>query len=387
MGQTILKATGNSAIAVGSVPWLAQWPATHNVTSGAVRGSSSVTLADGTSGINIGELMVIEQPNIGNVFGYGAGPSGNPTYLNQDRMNNGTAVLHLRVMVTGKDGSTVNFTPPLPYSFDGSPRAVGYGGTTGSNNFGIESLTINGSISNVGIDLVGCYGAWVKDVEVTNFQVRGIRPQWSARLEFRGCYFHEGFYGHDHGYAFEANSANHMLIEDNIWYKCQAGLFLQGGSSANVVAYNALFYPWNQDSGTDWMAPVFEACHSPYPMYNLFEGNYGNAFQSDFYYGGSRYGPLLRNYLPGTDPTVTQHRIVVQIDARQWDYNVVGNILGEKSAPASIFLKMPNATLNFVQSAPIAWTYGATEYRSIFLCCKSDFSTRLSQGRQQWILR
>jgi fibronectin type 3 domain-containing protein len=362
MGRTILTGSGTSIFTIGNVPWLQEWPAAHNITSGATRGSSSVTVADNTTGINVGELMVIEQPNTAETFGYGDGGGSTSATYPMDRMNNNTAVVNMRVMVTGISGTTVSFTPALPFTFWGSPRAIGYGGKSGPKNFGIEDLTLNGSTASGAkcVDLMGCYGAWFKNVEFRSFTKRGITPSWSARLEFRGCYIHEGAGGHDNGYSLECGAVNNCLFEDNIWYKCQASLFLQGGCMANVIAYNVVFHTWNQDSGTGWMAGGFVANHSPYPMYNLFEGNYVNSIQPDFYYGGSRYGTILRNYLSGTDVATDQHRQTVSIDSRQWDYNVVGNVLGAKTTPSSIFLAKPNITLNFARVGNINWTYGAT---------------------------
>lgn len=360
MGQTILTGSGNSMFYIGDSPWMGTWGTAQAISSGATKGSTQIVVA-ATTGMAVGQLIWIEQENVSPVFGFGAGTGSGPAQLNSDRLNDNTAVVNVRVMVTNISGTTVTFDPPLPFTFDGSPIASGYNSLGGSSDFGIEDLTINGSSAagTQAVNFIGCYNFWMKNVELTGFQKRGIVPSWSCRMEVRGCYIHEGAGGHDNGYAVECNALNNSLFEDNIWYKCQASHFLQGGCNANVIAYNAVFHTYNQDSGLGWMAGGFVANHSPYPMFNLYEGNYVNSIQPDFYYGGSRYGTIFRNYIPATDVLTEEHRQALSIDSRQWDYCVVGNILGINTAPASIVLDLPNVTLNFTVSGALSWTYAA----------------------------
>lgn len=360
MGQTIITGSGNSIFYIGDSPWMGTWGTAHTVSAGATKGSTSITVS-GTSGIAVNQLIWIEQENVSPVFGSGSG-SGSGATLTSDRLNDNTAVVNVRVMVTAINGNDLTFDPPLPFTFDGSPVASGYNGLGGSRNFGIEDLTVQGSSANgtQAINFIGCYNFWMKNVELTGFTKRGIVPSWGCRMEMRGCYIHEGAGGHDNGYAMECNSLNNSLFEDNIWYKCQASHFLQGSCNANALLYNVVFHTYNQDSGLDWMAGGFVANHSPYPMFNLYEGNYVNSIQPDFYYGGSRYGTIFRNYLPGTDVLTETHRQTLSIDSRQWDYNVVGNILGAPSTPSSITLDLPGVTLNFSDVGALSWTHGAT---------------------------
>lgn len=360
MGKTVITGAGNSIFYIGDTPWMGTWGTAQAISSGAVKGSTQINVAS-TAGMAVGQLIWIEQENVSPVFGFGAGGGGAAAQLNSDRLNDNTAVVNVRAMVKNIQGTVVTFDPPLPFTFDGSPVAAGYNGLGGASNCGIEDLTVKGSTagSTQAINFVGCYNFWLKNIELTNFTKRGVVPSWGCRMEMRGCYIHEGAGGHDNGYAVECNALNNSLFEDNIWYKCQASHFLQGGCNANVIAYNVVFHTWNQDSGTGWMAGGFVANHSPYPMYNLYEGNYVNSIQPDFYYGGSRYGTILRNFLPATDVATDQHRQAVSIDSRQWDYSVVGNILGVNTVPNSITLGLPNVTLNFAVPGALSWTYGA----------------------------
>lgn len=365
MGKTILRSSnGNNVIAVGNAPWLSQWPAAKEIVAGATKGSSSISVAGGTSGVNVNELIWIEQPNSGNIFGHGSGGSNTATaFPGVHRMNDVSAVLGCRVFVTAINGPTITFTPPLPFDFDGSPRVIGYGGIDGPILSGIEDLTVNGSSGN-GVNIQGTYGFWLKNVEVTNYEKVGIVCWWGANTELRGCYIHDpASFNWSRGYAAELNSVNHSLIEDNILYKNQGGIFIQGATVANVISYNCAFriYPV-YPSGVTWQLASFQMNHATHSKYNLWEGNYGNYFQADFYYGGSSNGTLVRNFIAGFDPDTTENLICVSIDSRNWDWNVVGNVLGLKKTPdAPLVLQKAGTTVNWAMpNGTISWTYGAT---------------------------
>lgn len=367
MGQTILKSTnGNNVIAIGNAPWLSQWPATHPIVSGATKGSTAINISGGTAGINLSELIWIEQPNSGTVFGQGVGGSGAATpFPGVHRMNDVNAVLGCRAFVTAINGSTVTFTPPLPFDFDGSPRVVGYGGMDGPVMSGIEDLTVNGSSGDGnGILLQAVYAFWLKNVEVTNFDKVGIACWWSCNMELRGCYIHDPHvFNWSRGYGLELNSVNHVLVEDNIFYRNQGHTFIQGTSVANVLAYNCAFriYPV-YPSGIQWQLASFQMNHATHSKMNLWEGNYGNYFQSDFYYGGCSNGTLLRNFVAGFDPDTKENTICISLDSRSWDWNVVGNVLGLDSAPfGTLTLQKPGATMEWAMPAgTVPWAFGTT---------------------------
>jgi hypothetical protein len=105
------------------------------------------------------------------------------------------------------------------------------------------------------------------------------------------------------------------------------------------------------------MLSSFFGNHTAYPLRNLFEGNFGNGFHSDFYYGPSREGILFRNYFTGHDPTTTQNRIVVNLDSNQRYYSVVGNVLGSRATNAPMYFAKPNETLTWSNTTAQVWGY------------------------------
>jgi hypothetical protein len=76
------------------------------------------------------------------------------------------------------------------------------------------------------------------------------------------------------------------------------------------------------------MQSGYFGCHGTHPFMNLYEGNFGNEFQTDFYWGSSSHQTLFRNYFTGTDVDVTSNRKAVSLDSHSVSNNVVGNVLG-----------------------------------------------------------
>jgi len=269
-------------------------------------------------------------------------------------------MLNQRVRVTSINGNQVTFTPALNFSFDQglSPKAVGYGDFPGCYFVGLEDLTVSGSTGGIGILLEGDYGCWLKNVEVTKWHDWGVEITFSVSCEVRDCYIHEpSAYDWSTGYPFQFDLANNCLTENNVFWHYQAGLILQGCCSGNVFGYNACFEGYDVYLGVGIQLESYYANHTPYPLLNLFEGNYGNAFHEDFYYGPSAKTTLLRNYFTGTDPDIKQNRICINLDSHQWSNSVVGNVLGSVGTNAPLFAALPNKTIAWTNVAPLVWGY------------------------------
>jgi PKD repeat protein len=359
MGKTIITGGSSAAFSLGQAPWTTDWAAPTPITSGYQEGSTSITLAS-TAGVTVGKPLYLEQDNSADVFGYGAGGTGSPTMNSSGRLRDGNRVLSQIVMVTGINGSTVTFTPSLNFSFNAAlnPQAVSFGNLSGPKNSGLEDLTVSGSSGGMGVWWMGAYGCWLKNVELTKWGTFGFEIQYCLNMEMRGCYIHEPYsYNWGRGYAVQFDQANNCLVEDNMFWKFQDGIVIQGGCSGNVIAYNCLFQSYPAYNGVEIMLTSLAGNHTPYPLRNLFEGNFANGFHPDFYYGPSREGVLLRNYFPGTDPTTTQNRIVINLDAHQRYYSVVGNILGSDGTSGPITATGAGVTIGYVNTTPLTWTY------------------------------
>jgi hypothetical protein len=364
MGQTTLT---NVRFNLGQ--YWDTWNTPTNVTA-ASKGVSTITVAS-VADLSAGNLVLIEQDNDAEVFGYGAGGSGSPTSnsISSGRERNNLRNQHCMNKIVSIDGTDLTLEVPIPFELEASrnPRLVRHT-QPGPQNAGIEDLTVdqNNSSTNPCLWFKGAYGCWWKNVELKNWTSYGIEFGFCFRCEVRGCYIHDpSSFTNSRGYCLQLNPACNCLIVDNVFTHFQSGITFQGGTAANVVAYNAVF-DCNYDGGTDGVfLPAIYGNHTPYPCFNLFEGNCSNGFAADNYYGPSGYGTLLRNFLTGTDPVVDptassySNRKVLSIDAHQLHYNVIGNVLGQSPVPASIDLDLIPATRTYDESGFLTWQQDA----------------------------
>jgi hypothetical protein len=143
---------------------------------------------------------------------------------------------------------------------------------------------------------------------------------------------------------------SYTLVVDNV---CVAGGFPQinigdgganpfySGGFGNVIAYNYCvdsFYtdpPDSTDPGK--MTSDVSTNHSPHTQYNLVEGNFIGKFGVDGYHGSGSHTLLYRNVITGASkwPHVT-NATAIQIDRRNLDYSVVGNVLGQLGQAATM---------------------------------------------------
>src|SRR6185436_13465564 len=110
MGKTIITGGSSAALSLGQIPWITEWPAAIGMVSGYTEGSTNITLAS-TTGVTAGKPLFLEQDNDANVFGYGCGGTGNPTYNSSGRLRDGNRVLSQMVMVKAVNGNTVTVWP------------------------------------------------------------------------------------------------------------------------------------------------------------------------------------------------------------------------------------------------------------------------------------
>lgn len=364
MGKTILNVGSSSACWImGSYPpWYGSWTSAQGVSSGGTQGSTNITVASASS-YNVGDLCVIDMENADWIVGYGAGGSGGQVSNGDSAGKNrdGQRVqLHI-VKITAKNGNDLTFWPPLPYALNSArtPQISRTASFPGPRDAGIEDLTLNFSGTGAsGIQWNGSFGCWMKNVEVKNWGTFGIWPRWSACFEMRGCYIHEpNSYDWGKGYGLQMDPCSGSLVVDNIFYKCQEEFLLQGGCAGNVIAYNFIAFSHNGYIGVDWLLQEMAINHTPFPTHNLFEGNYTGKIQADYYYGPSGNGVILRNRVTGNGPEITQNRMAISLDARQRNYSVIGNQLGEVTAPSSVTLAKAGVTIPYVQPGTLSWGY------------------------------
>ena len=292
-----------------------------SVTSGATKNSTSITLSS-ASGLAVGQAIIVDMNDNRNLVWLSGGAFGR----------------HIAqfTRITSISGNNVGIWPPLVWDYSstagsgGSPaiRTVTAGlQTVGS---GIEDLAIafdGGGSATASISMVQCVNSWVKGV-------RSIRPpnRHFVVTQSLNCTFSQNWFDDIGQHA--ANTAgldfyeycSGMLVEDNIFYKCNIVLDAGGKNSGNVFAYNFILDPYQQNFGQYnglWMN------HGPHNMMNLAEGNFCNGVISDGYFGSSSSCTVFRNFLHGWTPTYpTANSIAVSLKKWSLNWNIVGNVLG-----------------------------------------------------------
>lgn len=374
---TILKFTTSAAttVDIGNNIGSGSWVNPVGVLS-AMQGSNVVVMAAANPNINTGDIICVDELNESWMTAYGSdGTTPGAVGVNAGQMgkqsSDGDTRLRLHIgKVTGKTGNTLTVHPLLPFSFDTNMTPQIYRGSThGPTNSGIENITFDFSgvpATSHGWDqhpfrLQGAQAFWFKGCEFKKWN--NWAALWvlkSSCVEFRGCYFHEPLtHSVDHGYGLQLESSTACLVTDNIWYDCQSNLLIQNGCSGCVIAYNVLAFGRYVNSGHtgEWLQHEINANHTPFPSFNLYEGNYLGQFQADYYYGPSGWGTIFRNRIPGRSSATTDRFMAILIDAYNRYFSVVGNSLGENTNLTSITLALPGVMRSFATTTRINWTY------------------------------
>ena len=156
------------------------WTYTNvSMTGGYSKGSTSVIVAS-SSGFQVGNTIIFEQNDDTRIVMATGGPG---------------RYFKTHAIVTGLNGNTISFTPPLPYTLSAtlSPTA-GYWtyGNFPIISAGIESLTINAVNSmNAMVKYYGSHRCWIKNVELNGLDNMGVWVPGAVQFEMRRCYIHD----------------------------------------------------------------------------------------------------------------------------------------------------------------------------------------------------
>jgi len=342
-GKTIVSGTANgrSVFYLGQSPY--QPAANANILSGFTKGSTNVLL---DNLIANGTLIYIDQLNDGSVVdSRGSGGTGAFT----DRPRNGTRNVMQIARITSAIGPSITFWPPLNwnYSLTLLPQVAVIG--TSVRNAGIEDMTIT---SPAGTDLQyhvfmdSCDSSWLKNVESPLASHWHLFLYQCLNCEVRDSYVHEAkTYGVNDGYGIEARMCTGLLIENNILWHLYTSMIVTA-CNGSVIGYNYVYQTYNSD--LNYAISAFYGCHGAHPYMNLWEGNVGNEFHTDWYWGSSSHQTLFRNFFSGVDPEVTQNRKGISLDSHSLSNNVVGNILGSSGLSWVYELSTTNYSDRFI---------------------------------------
>lgn len=343
-GKTTISAaltnSANSIFLFGASEWVLPADRTKNITGGLTKGSTSLTLSD-TVGLSMGNLLLVDQLNDTNLV-RSRGSGG--TVVFADRPHDGTRVQQQMVKITAISGNQVTITPPLCWTMTPAllPQASRMLYTL--RRTGFEDLTIE-NVTGMGGNFFyfdTAEDCWIKNVESKMVHATHIFLYQSLNCEIRDNYIHDAHrYTVNAGYGIEIRKSTGVLVENNILYHLYSSLMINSGSVGCVIGYNYIYKTQNYQA--DYMIYAISASHGAHPMMNLYEGNVGNRFQSDFYWGSSSHQTVFRNHWTGNDVGITQNRSAISIDGHSLSNNVVGNVLGSPEVSNWIFEQTTNA--------------------------------------------
>lgn len=308
-----------------------------SISAGATAGSSNVTVST-LGAIALGKFVRIGQSTPDYVF-----TTGSATNLQNS--------MHL---VTATNATSVTFWPPLPLTLTNNPSIATYASIV--KGIGLEdfSIDLNNSDGACGLYLLQTWGSWIENVEIYGSDTRQMFLLGFSMGEIRDCYTH-GTRGS--GPGFEGIDLQALccwnLVENNSASSGGFPAFILGdgggGCVGNVVAYN---WADHTDSGSTVSGAAFSVNHGPHNMFNLFEGNVGEMFQADGYFGSASHNTIFRNNFTGTFASSNIWERAVDLCRWSYYFNAAANVLG--SADQSFTYSTTNA--NF--SGPLIYRLG-----------------------------
>lgn len=371
--QTILSAKGASGNVInlgGGSPNLINWPAI-SISSGAVAGSTSITLASSAagSGIAVGSLVIVNEQNPS--FVSIGGSEGSCTWC--DGLWNGTRAIGQIELVTAVSGSTLTLSQPLFISYPNSPIVANIPPATVTQNAGVENLQVfannTGYVANYAMS--ACAYCWVSGVEGNYADADHVHIDYSYHSEVVDSYFSNAF-NHTPGDSDSDLAVRYFstgnLVQNDIFERLHVSVMLEWAPSGNVIAYNYMF--GNFDSGATNVVMSNLNTHGAHPMFNLLEGNVLSQFHPDDIWGSSSDNTTFRNWMMGTtficNPTSGRGTVscigtngwwafqaarAADIDFLAKSYNMIGDVVGSSAMTGLIATDEGNSILSQVNMA------------------------------------
>jgi hypothetical protein len=286
-------------------------PLTAAVMSGATKGSTTMTLSN-VDGVVVDGLLKIDRADDPALVFSVNGPGRHISQM---------------LLVTAVAGDDVTFTPPLFWDFDDAPQLTGFSGIM-ARFTGIEDLLIDheGGAEGPSILFDQCYACWARGVHSRLPLAYHTIEVNNLNCEFRDSFFDDSqTYGPNNGGMALYGTNTAWKIENNIFHRTFPGVECQNGTSGNYIGYN---FGSQVEAGWEFSGVMFSDNHGPHDMMNLWEGNVGEMFQSDGYFGSASHGTLFRNHFTAQNPNKMGNFKAVSLERWSYHYNIVGNLLG-----------------------------------------------------------
>jgi hypothetical protein len=347
-GSTII----NGTVEIGSSdPWYkmsSNVPSGMHVgwTGGWSQGSTQITIAN-TTGYAVGQLILLDQLNgglvVSNAFqgnaGHSSGINNSGHYYSMDYRSTGQdRALHQINRIAAINGIQITLTEPVYTNFNSSlkPEVWTFPGSQPTSFTGVEDVRINGLFR-----MHYTYGAWLKNSIVAYtgsvFDKGFAEILWSLRPSILNSIITTTDGISADAYGFESRVSAGVLLENNIFDKLGPAL-QPNGVSGSVFSYN---FVNNVTSGGNDMSLGF-VTHAGYPWMNLFEGNIAPAIGIDNVWSAAYMNTIVRNRAQGIDQAgVASNVRGIQIDGRDPNHTVVGNVIGTQGEAYSAYEVYP----------------------------------------------
>ena len=312
--QTILQ--GSNIIGMGNGYNTALGTA---ITGGGAQGAKSFTVAS-TANLSAGTLIEVDREDDPALV---AGPVQNKT-RNITQMN----------VITAISGNTVTLRNPLFHNFSTGTPKVKYYYPMATRLSGVEDLKMDhgGFTGGYNFLIQFCESCWIKGVESAAATGYHFIMVATLNMELRDSFVHDGGAGPNNSgfnlygnYLYGGNSS--ARIENNIFNKDFPAIELNGSSSGLYIGYN-YSHGTPPQGGADLVTWTYDDGHAPFNIMNLYEGNIGEMWGADGYFGGSGLGVVNRNYLTGYNPNSGARGDAIQIKRLGYSYSFIGNVLG-----------------------------------------------------------
>lgn len=295
-------------------------------------GATTLTLQEAPPGLTVGSSVMLNElndPEYVHPYGYEEEATLPLLCSYCDEPDGGARTRGQMVRITAIEGATIAFTPALysPYSAAREPR-INYPQALGAVNLlayaGIESLAIDPTGPGSVISFVQAQNCWLREVEIeiTADDAPAVLGYFAHRVNIQ----HGRFTGHaptSQAILSQIHTEG-WLVEDNIFEDVSLTFLNVGRQGGHVFAYNYL----NQAVGPSTALLNDNGNHGSHPQFLLYEGNKLPKHHADSIHGSSSHTTLFRNHFRCREPDTTFGAGCVWIDSWNYEYNVVGNVLG-----------------------------------------------------------
>lgn len=350
----------------------------NNIFSGAIAGSSNITVVSNLTDVIIGQPILITYTNDWNYIqpnGFEGGfallnsssDDGNNAYMGDGANLGMRSSGELTKLVSISNNTNLVIWPPLVDPYTNTPARIEYiltglpSGGSVVQHAGLENLTIKSTLRQ--LRLYGVQGCWLSNVvvEIYGGDTPSTALYWSHRTLIEHCAF-IGFNSRASAIV-PLQHRSGTRIQNCIFSNVYQGIIHEGRSANDAFVYNYVGSTTNSTT-----AQISESgSHGAHVKNALWEGYIGFSIDFDSIHGSGSKQIVFKSYLLGEVPGYTTSGYgCLKIDSFNPWTSVVGCILGHAAMSG----------WNYEEIAP-----GNTSSNSIFNFDYSGNDSSVNTGR------